>query len=159
MKRKVIVTILMILLVCLCTIAGTYSVIIEVTDTNGKNEIVNTIRTRDIFTDSYGNYNELYYDAKRELNVTEEEANILMDSSYVNDKLQIVLQSIVDYKVDHNTNAKLSNDEIYNMIEEAVNKTEGLTEEVKTRIINKSNTYKNDISNYLYDFDINILEK
>lgn len=157
MKRKVIVSILLVLLVFLCTIAGTYSVIIEVTDNNGQNTIVNTITTRDIFTDSYGNYNNLYYDVINELQITDEEANILLDSEYINDKLQMVLQSIVDYKLDNDINAKLSNDEIYNMIEESINNTEGLTEEVKTRIINKSNTYKNDISNYLYDFDINIL--
>lgn len=159
MKRKVVVVILFILLVGLCTIAGTYSVIIDVMDNDGKKEIVNEINARDIFTDINGKYNNLYYDVKRELNVNEEEANILMDSTYVNDKLQIVLQSIVDYKLDNNIKAKLSNDEIYNMIEEAVTNTEGLAKETKIRIINKSNNYKNDISNYLYDFDINILEK
>lgn len=159
MKRKVLVAILIVLLVGLCTIAGTYSVIIDVTDNDGKNEIINEITTRDIFTNTNGSYNNLYYGVKRELNVTEEEANILIDSTYVNDKFQIVLQSIVNYKVDNNVNAKLSNDEIYNMIKEAVTNTEGLAEETKTRIINKSNNYKNDISNYLYDFDINILEK
>ena len=158
MKKKVVVLILLIFLIGLYTIASTYSVIIEVTDNNGENNIVNTITPRDIFTDGDGNYNNLYYDVIRELNITEEEANILMDSSYVNDKLQIVLQSIVDYKVDNNIEAKLTNDEVYNMIQDAVTSTEGLSEETKTKIINKSNTYKNDISDYLYDFDITILE-
>ena len=158
MKKKVVVLILLILLVGLYTIASTYSIIIEVTDDNGENNIVNTITPRDIFTDTDGNYNDLYYDVINELQITENEANILMDSTYVNDKLQIVLQSIVDYKVDNNIGAKLSNDEVYNMIKEAVTTTEGLTEETKTKIINKSNTYKNDISDYLYDFDVTILE-
>lgn len=159
MKRKVVIIILLILLIGLYTVASTYSIIIEVTDNNGQNEIVNEIAVRDIFKDANGNYNNLYYDVKRQLNVTEEEASILIDSVYVNDKLQIILQSIVDYKANNIANAKLSNEEIYNMIKESVTNTEGLTEEVKTRIINKSNTYKNDISNYVYDFDINILEK
>lgn len=158
MKRKVVV-ILLVLLVGLCTIASTYSVIIDVTDNNGKNDIVNEINARDIFTDSNGNYNNLYYDVINELQITEEEAGILIDSLYLNDKLQIVLQSIVDYKLDNDINAKLSNDEIYNMIEESVNNTKGLPEDVKIRIINKSNIYKKDISNYVYNFDINILEK
>lgn len=158
MKRKVVVLILLITLVGLYTVASTYSIIIEVTDTNGENTIVNTIRTRDIFTDTNGNYNDLYYDVIRELNITEDEANILMDSNYVNDKLQIVLQSIVDYKVDNDKDAKLSNVEIYNMISDAVTNTDGLTDETKTRIINKSNTYINDISDYVYDFDVTILE-
>lgn len=159
MKRKVVIIILLILLIGLYTVASTYSIIIEVTDNNGQNEIVNEIAVRDIFKDANGNYNNLYYDVKRQLNVTEEEASILIDSVYVNDKLQIILQSIVDYKANNIANAKLSNEEIYNMIKESVTNTEGLTEEVKTRIINKSNTYKNDISNYVYDFNINILEK
>ena len=158
MKRKVVVLILLILLVGLYTVASTYSIIIEVTDNNGENTIVNTITPRDIFTDTNGNYNSLYYDVIRELNITEDEANILMDSNYINDKLQIVLQSIVDYNVDNNKDAKLSNTEIHNMIREAVTNTEGLTDDTKTRIINKSNTYINDISDYVYDFDITILE-
>lgn len=159
MNKKVMVIILFVLLVGLCTLASTYSIIIEVTDNNGQNEIINQINVRDIFTDTNSNYNNLYYDVKRELNITEQEADTLIDSVYVNDKLQIILQSIVDYKIDNNYNAKLSNNEIYNMIQEAVNNTQGLSEEVKTRIIYKSNIYKNDISNYVYDFDINILEK
>ena len=157
MKRKVVVLILLILLVGLYTVASTYSIIIEVTDTNGENEIVNNITTRDIFTDTNGNYNSLYYDVIRELNITETEANILMDSEYVNDRLQTVLQSIVDYKVDNNTDAKLSNTEIYNMISDAVTNTEGLTDDTKIRIINKSYTYINDVSDYVYDFDVSIL--
>ena len=80
-----------------------------------------------------------------------------MDSEYVNDKLQIVLQSIVDYKLDNDVNAKLSNDEIYNMIRDSVTNTEGLTDDTKKRIISKSNTYKNDISEYVYDFDVTLL--
>ena len=159
MKRKVVVIILLILLVGLYTIASTYSIIIEVTDNNGENTIVNKITTRDIFTDTNGNYNELYYDVIYELQITKEEAEILIDSSDVNDKLQIVLQSIVDYKVDNNTAAKMTNDEIYNIIKEAVTSTEGLTDETKNKIINKSYIYKQDISNYIYDFDVNLLEK
>ena len=157
MKRKIVVLILLIMLVGLYTVASTYSILIEVTDTNGENEIVNEIRVRDIFTDTNGNYNTLYYDVVRELNITEDEANILIDSEYVNDKLQIVLQSIVDYKLDNDVNAKLSNDEIYNMIRDSVTNTEGLTDDTKKMIISKSNTYKNDISEYVYDFDVTLL--
>ena len=158
MKKKVVILIILILLVGLYTVASTYSVIIEVTNNNGENNIVNEISVRDIFIDTDRNYNNLYYDVKNELSLTEEEANILMDSSYVNNALQMVLQSIVDYKVDNNIDAKLSNDEIYNMIKDAVNRTEGLSDDAKNRIINKSNIYKNDISNYVYDFDISIIE-
>ena len=157
MKRNTIITILLIFLGLLCTLAGTYAVIIEVTDNDGIKEIINVINTRDLFTDTNGNYNNLYYDVKRELNISEEEANILIDSSYVNDSLQIVLKSIVDYRMNNIYDAKLSNDEIINLIEESINNTEGLTDSTKNNIINKSKIYKNDISNYLYDIEIDIL--
>lgn len=158
MKRKTIIVLLLVLLLGLYTIASTYSVIIEVTDQNGMMEMVNEITPRDLFTDTDGEYNSLYYDVKNELNITEKEANILMDSSYINDALQTVLESIVDYKANNDTSAKLSNDEIYNLIETSVNNTLNISEETKTKIIDKSNTYKNDISTYLYDIDISVLE-
>lgn len=158
MKKNTIITILVVLLIGLCTIAGTYAVIIDVTGEEGMKEIANEITLRDIFTDTDGNYNDLYYDVKNELNITEDEANILMDSTYIDDALQIVLESIVDYKANNITEAKLSNDEIYNLIVDSVNKTENLSDETKTRIINKSAQYKEDISDYVYDIEINNLE-
>lgn len=158
MKKEAIITILLVFLVVLCTIAGTYSIIIDVTDKEGTLEMVEEIKLRDIFTETNGEYNDLYFDAKRELNITDEEANILMNSIYINDSLQIVLKSIVDYK-SNNNNAKLSNDEIYNLIKESVTKTTGISDYTKTRIINKSLTYKNDISKYLYDIEINVIDK
>ena len=159
MKKEAIITILLVFLVVLCTIAGTYSIIIDVTDKEGTLEMVEEIKLRDIFTETNGEYNDLYYDAKRELNITDKEANILMDSIYINDSLQIVLKSIVDYKSNDDNNAKLSNDEIYNLIKESVTKTTGISDDTKTRIINKSLTYKNDISKYLYDIEINVIDK
>ena len=158
MKKNTIIIILLVLLVGLCTIAGTYAVIIDVTGEEGMREIVNTITLRDIFTDTDGNYNDLYYDVKSELDITEEEANILMDSTYINDSLEIVLESIVDYKANNISRAKMSNDEIYNLIEDSVNNTENISEDTKNRIINKSSYYKQDISDYVYGIDINVIE-
>lgn len=158
MKKNTIIVILLVLLIGLCTLAGTYAVIIEVTGEEGMMEIANEITLRDIFTDTNGNYNDLYYDVKNELAITEEEANILMDSTYIDDALQVVLKSIVDYKANNITDAKMSNDEIYNLIVDSVNNTENISEATKTRIINKSAYYKEDISDYVYDIDINILE-
>lgn len=157
MKRNTIITILLISLGLLCTLAGTYAVIIEVTDNDGIKEMINVINTRDLFTDINGNYNNLYYDVKNELNISDEEADILMNSSYVNNSLQIVLKSIVDYRINNDYNAKLSNEEIINLIEESINSTEGLEGSTKSNIINKSKIYKNDISNYLYNIEINVL--
>lgn len=158
MKRNTVIIILLILLIGLYTIASTYSIVIDVTDNNGIKEIASEITIRDLFTDTDGEYNNLYYDVKRELNVTEEEANILMDSSSVNNALQVVLQSIVDYKANNDNNAKLTNDEIHTLVETAINNTYNISEETKTKIINKSLYYKNDVSDYLYDIDINSLE-
>lgn len=158
MRKNAIITALVVLLIALCTIAGTYAVIIDVTGEEGMKEMVNTITLRDVFTDTDGNYNELYYDVKKELSVNEEEANILMDSIYIDEALQIVLDSIVDYKANNISSAKMSDDDIYNLIVEAINKTENISDETKTRIINKSSYYKQDISDYVYDIDINFLE-
>ena len=157
MKKNTIVIILLVLLSVLLTVAGTYAVIIDITEKDGLMEMVNTITLRDIFTDNDGNYNDLYYDVKSELNITEEEASILMDSSYIDDALQIVLKSIVDYKANNITSAKLTNDEIYNLIVDSVNSTDNLSTETKARIIDKSSYYKEDISDYVYDIDINVI--
>ena len=157
MKKNTIVIVLLVFFTVLCTIAGTYAVIIDVTYESDRSEIVNVITVRDIFTDTNGNYNNLYYDVKNELNISENEANVLIDSIYINDALQIILESIVDYKANNIVSAKLSNDEIYNLIKNSVNSTSGISDDVKTRILDKSNYYKNDISNYVYDIDINVI--
>lgn len=158
MKKNTVITILLVILISLITLTGTYAVIIDVTSVNGMMEMTNEINVRDIFTDTDGNYNDLYYDVKNELNITEEEANILIDSNYLNDSLQIVLKSIVDYKANNISTAKLSNEEIYNLIVDSVNSTANISDETKNRIINKTAYYKQDISDYVYDIDINILE-
>ena len=158
MRKNAIIAVLVVLLIVLCTIAGTYAVIIDVTGEEGMKEMTNVITIRDIFTDTNGNYNDLYYDVKNELNITEEEANILMDSSYIDDALQIVLKSIVDYKANNISSSKMSNDDIYNLIVTSVNNTKNISDDTKTIIINKSSYYKQDISDYVYDIDINILE-
>lgn len=158
MKRNTVIIILLVLLVGLYTIASTYSIVIDVTDDNGIKEIASEITVRDLFTNTNGQYNNLYYNVKNELNITDDEANILMDSYSVNNAFQVVLQSIVDYKANNDNTAKLTNDEIHTLVENAINNIENISEEAKTKIINKSLYYKNDVSDYLYDIDINSLE-
>ena len=96
MKRTtlIIVMIISILLVTLYTITSTYSVIIEVIEKDGVNEIINNITVRDLLTNDDGTYNETYYDLKGELSPTEEEANILMDSPSINEALQTLLKRL-----------------------------------------------------------------
>lgn len=159
MKRitSIVIIVISILLVGLYTVASTYSVIINVIEKDGINEIVNEINIKDLLTNDDGTYNQTYYDLKNELNVSTEEANILMNSKPINDSLQIVLESIVEYKVNDNQNAKLSNEAIYNLIADSIVNTDNLSDEVKSRIINKSSIYKQDISNYIYDIEVSLL--
>ena len=159
MKRitSIVIIVISILLVGLYTVASTYSVIINVIEKDGINEIVNEINIKDLLTNDDGTYNQTYYDLKNELNISTEEANILMNSKPINDSLQIVLESIVEYKVNDNQNAKLSNEAIYNLIADSIVNTDNLSDEVKSRIINKSSIYKQDISNYIYDIEVSLL--
>ena len=159
MKRitSIIIIVISILLVGLYTVASTYSVIIDVVEKDGVTEIINEIKIRDLLTNDDGTYNDTYYMVKDELNVTNEEANILMESEKLNEYLQIVLESIVDYKINNNMDAKLSNNELYNLISDGVVNTENITDELKSRIINKASLYKNDISDYVYDIEVSLL--
>jgi len=158
-KKVATITILVlsILLVSLYTITSTYSVIINVIEKDGKNEIINNITIKDILTDDYGNYNDAYYRVKNELDITPEEADILMESIPLNDSLQIVLNNIVDYKL--NNKDRLTDNEIYSLIELAVNEDNNINKELGNKIITKSKTYIKDITDYIYDIDIKKIEE
>jgi len=159
MKRitSIIIIVISILLVGLYTVTSTYSVIINVIEKDGVTEIVNQITVRDLLTNDDGTYNNTYYDLKNELYVTEEEADALMDSQSLNEALQTVLESIVEYKLNNNYDAKLSNDALYNLISDSVINTKNISDELKSRIINKASIYKQDISDYVYDIEVSLL--
>lgn len=156
-NKGIIISILIILIVFISMIAATYSVIINVASNNGINEIVNEITVRDLMIDNNGEYNNTYYEVKRELNITLEEANILINSKELDKQLQVVLKSIVSYKVDGDINSKLSDDEVYNLIVEGVNRDSNISSSLRNKVINKSQIYIRDVSNFLYDIDVNIL--
>jgi len=153
----VIVGVIILSLVVIYTIASTYAIIIEVKQEDGVNEIVNVIRIRDLVTNDDGTYNNTYYDVKNELNITDAEATLIMESEKLNENLQIILNSIVDYKLNNNINAKLTNDEIYNLIVEGVNNTNSLSQELRDKVINKANIYKQDVSDFVYDIDVALI--
>ena len=162
MKKKIstkLVIILVILLTITYTIASTYAVIINVINKDGINEIVNKITIRDLLIDDSGNYNNTYYNVKNTLDITEEEANILIASEPLNNKLQIVLNSIVEYKVNNNTKERLTNDEIYSLILEGLNEDDNINEETKNKVINKGSIYKQDINDFLYDIEVSLLKE
>lgn len=155
MKKNIVISILLILLICISTIMGTYAVIINVVSENGVDRIVNTITIRDLLSDDNGNYNNTYYDVKNELNVSDNDMDILMNSSYLNDSLKIVLDNVVSYKLRGGN--KLSNDYIYDMIVNDINSDDSIYNELKDKVIDKGSIYRDDISNYVYDIDVNLI--
>ena len=150
--KKIVVSILLVLLVGVSTIMGTYAVIINVVSDNGVDKIVNVM---DLLSDDNGNYNGTYYDVRNELNISDSEMDVLMNSSYLNDSLKIVLDNVVSYKLRGGT--KLSNDDIYNMIVNDVNNDDSINNILKNKVIDKSNVYRSDISDYIYDLDVNLI--
>ena len=157
-SKGIIISILIILLVFVSTIAATYSVIINVVSNNGINEIVNVITIRDLMTDNDGLYNDTYYNVKNELGISDSEAEILMESDELNKSLQVVLNSIVTYKVDNDENTKMSDAELYNLIVDSVNKDSTISNELKDKVKNKSNIYIRDVSDFMYDIEVSVLE-
>ena len=153
----IIVIFLVALLTIVYTLASTYAVIIEVKEENGVNEIVNEITIRDLVTNDDGTYNKYYYNVRDELDITDYEATLLIETKKLNENLKTVLNSIVDYKLNNNVDAKLSNDELYDLIVDGVSYNPTLSDELVNKVINKSNVYKQDISDYLYDIDVTIV--
>ena len=158
-KKVTTITVLIvsIVLVSLYVISSTYAVIISVIENNGASEIINKINIRDILTNDNGEYNNTYYDVKNELDITTSEADILINSIPLNRSLQTVLNSIVSYKLHHKN--KMSNNELYELIRNSINEDETINEELKNKVILKSNKYINDISNYMYDIEVKEIEK
>ena len=159
MKRITTITLLImsIILVSLYVVSTTYSVIIEVLNNDGEDEIISELTLRDLVTDDNGMYNTNYYNTVNELDITEEEANVIMDSVSLNKTLDTVIKSVVDYHL-HNGN-KLSNNDIYDLIKDGVDNDHNITEDLKHKILKKSREYIIDISNYLYDIDTRYKDK
>lgn len=158
MKKSTIVitSLISVLLIVVCTIASTYSVIINVVEKEGITEIINEITVRDLFVNDEGNFNNTYYDVKRELDITDEEANILINSESMNTSLKSILNSIVDYNLYNDVTARKSSDEIYNLIVSSINETPDISDELRNKVINKSNYYKQDITTFIYDIEVKL---
>lgn len=156
MKNRtwIVVIILSIVSVLAFTIASTYAVIIEVTEKDGVTEIVNSINIRDLLTNDNGEYNNTYYNVVRELNITNSEAILLMEAVPLNEALQKVLNSIVEYKLHNKVNAKYTNEELFLLIKDATNNTETIGDDLKNKVINKSELYIYDVSDFLYDLEV-----
>lgn len=153
----ILISVIIVILTVLCTSMGTYAVIINVVNDNGKDKIINNISIRDLLTNDNGTYNNTYYQVKDELKASEEEMNILINSEVLNNKLKLILDSIVEYKLRNNEEARYSNDEIYNMIIDGINNIASIDEGLKNRVIISSDRYREDISDFLYDIEVSLL--
>lgn len=156
MSKKLITTIVIItsiLLVSLYVLSNTYSVIIDVIEEDNGTEIINKITIRDLLIDDNGNYNSTYYEVLNELVINDNEANTLMESVPLNRALQVVLNDIANYKLHNST--RMTKREIYDLIVASVNEDDNIDENLKNKIIKKSNEYLNDVYNYLYDIKVN----
>lgn len=140
-----------IILISFYVISSTYSVIINVLEKDGQTEILNDITIRDLLIDENGMYNSTYYDVINELAITEEEANMLMDSLPLNEVLDQIVISIVDYNF-HNK-PKLTNDELYNLIVGGINEDENINNTLRLKLIAKTQKFITDISDYMYDIE------
>ena len=89
-NSTILVILIVISLIIIYTLTSTYAIIINVKEENGIQEIVNIITLRDLLTNENGTYNNTYYDVIKEVPLTEEEANLIMDSNKLNENLQIV---------------------------------------------------------------------
>ena len=152
-KKITTITILVlsIILVSLYVITSTYSLIIEVIDKDGNSEVINDITIRDLLTNDDGTYNQTYYDVFNELNITENEANILMDSIPLNEALNSIINNLVDYKF--NNKQRFTNQELYNLIVLSTMNDDNIETSLKDKVIAKTNQYIEDIADYLYGLE------
>lgn len=154
-KNFIWVIILSIVSILAFTIASTYAVIIEVTEKGGVAEIVNSIDIRDLLTLDNGDYNSTYYNVINELDIVESEAILLMESVTLNEVLQEVLDSVVEYRLHNNLSAKYSDIELYNLIESGVYGTNTISDSLKNKVNYKCRLYISDVSDFLYDIEVN----
>jgi len=155
--KIILVVIVSILLIILYTISSTYAIVINVIEEDGVLEIIDNITIKSLLTNDLGTFNETYYQVRDELNITDEEALVLMESDELNNALQEVFNSVSEVTIHDNESARLSNDYIYNLICVSVNNDDSISDDVRKKVINKSNYYKSDISDYVYGIDVNLL--
>jgi hypothetical protein len=66
-------------------------------------------------------------------------------------------EDVITINIDLKNNKVLSNDDIYNMIVNDVNNDDSINNILKNKVIDKSNVYRSDISDYIYDLDVNLI--
>ena len=140
--------ILSIIAVLLFIIRTTYSLVINVSERENNNIFFNNISIRELITDKDGIYIAEYYDAIKELDIDSNEANILIDSEYLNTALNKILNSIVNYQIKNKK--RISPSEISSILIDAINNDKTINNELKEKVITKINQYIYDISDFIY---------
>ena len=131
-----------ILIIISIIVKTTYSLIVNIGSYDNPNEFT----IKELITDEYGGYNNYYYDATSKLGISDEEANILINS----DKLNEALNDIINNKYHQ---GKLSNREIIKIITDAINSDSMIKNELKIKVNEATETYINELSNYIYDIN------
>ena len=131
------ILILSIILVSTYVVKSTYSIFDNLLESENE-----TITLVDIFKEENGEYNEIYYVIKRELNLTYEEFNTLITSISLNNALEIILKD----------NNKLNKNDFYNLIVDSLMEDTNISISVKEKIINRLGIYLNDIIYYLDNY-------
>ena len=140
--------ILSIIAVLLFIIRTTYSLVINISERENNNMFFNNISIRELITDKDGIYITEYYDAIKELDIDSNEANILIDSEYLNTALNKMLNSIVNYQIKNKK--RISPSEISSILIDAINNDKTINNELKEKVITKINQYIYDISDFIY---------
>ena len=140
--------ILSIIAVLLFIIRTTYSLVINISERENNNMFFNNISIRELITDKDGIYVTEYYDAIKELDIDSNEANILIDSEYLNTALNKMLNSIVNYQIKNKK--RISPSEISSILIDAINNDKTINNELKEKVITKINQYIYDISDFIY---------
>ena len=157
MKKSLVILgcVLVSFLVIVGTLATTYAVYIDVTSRDGVNEILNRVTARDLLTNDNGEYNSTYYIVRDEIEASDKEMDILMDSSSINTNLQGVIKSVVNYRL--NNGSRIDNDKLYELILDGVNNT-SIDGSLRERVISSSKVHIRDVSDFLYSTPVRVIE-
>ena len=143
MKKKLLTISMLIgsiILMSFLVVKTTYSLINNVTDNRYD---IRIITIRELVTDNNGIYKPEYYKIMSELDISNEEMNLLIESVELNK----VLTSIINSE-------RYSSNSIYELIVNAINNDKTIPDELKDKAIVKIKEYIGDIVNYLYDMNL-----
>lgn len=153
-KRLIVICTLILSIIAVLSfiIHTTYSLVINTENVFDINKLPKMITIQDLIKDDNGIYKKEYYDVIKELDIDTSDANILIDSKYLNDALNKVLINVLNYRI--NNKKRLSARDISKLITDAINNDKTINNELKEKVITKTNQYIYDITDFIYDIDL-----